>query len=422
MSDDDDYVEGDAGSAPADPPGVIPSDDAPAKRGDDIIDSAHVQDAPVQKIGAHRNAARTAAARKAFAEAVIAAKKNPPPVSEDLEDPEDVALAATEKPAAAELAAAKAQAADPAPAEAAKPPEPVTPPAPSLDPEVRKLREQLAAERQALATERAEIEKAKKAAEPAAVDALSLEDYIDSAPRAYRNWLESMRGDKFASDDEFKAEVADFITQLSSDVLGVPLPETTRVKLEAALARKAVRTHKTIQNRKEAALTARIERERAEAQAKAETEAVEREWSEAAKVLSQQFAAAPDAEGKLAPSPVAKSYPWLAAEDEPGKIVVDVIRAAVIKDGTQLSWQEASKRANDYLSAQAKRYYDKRKPLLAEESAPKPAAAKPAVAAAPAPKLVEAPKPSGESEKWSRDKHLQKTRAAFRQMLAGKPG
>ena len=157
MADDDEYVEGDAGSEAADAPGAVPTDEAPARG--EVIDSVSVQDAPIQRMG--RNTARTVAARKAFAEAVLASKKAPSPVNEDLEDPEDVALAAAEsaKPegAKAELAAAKAAAADPAPVEVAKPAE-VVPPAPSLDPEVRKLREQLAAEREALAAQRAELE------------------------------------------------------------------------------------------------------------------------------------------------------------------------------------------------------------------------------------------------------------------------
>ena len=41
------------------------------------------------------------------------------------------------------------------------------------------------------------------------------------------------------------------------------------------------------------------------------------------------------AEGKPSVAAAAKAYPWMAArEDEPGKIIVDVIRTAVTKDGT----------------------------------------------------------------------------------------
>jgi hypothetical protein len=403
MADDSDYVEGDSNSAPADAPGAVPSDDAPAAPAADVIDSASVQDAPVQRM--NRSTARTAGARKAFADAILANKAKPAAVNEDQEDPEDVALAAAEvKPAAATAPPAAPPPAPPAP----------EPPAPSLHPEVLKLKQQLEAERAALQAERA------AAAPPAPAplpDASSLEDYIDNSPRAYRNWLESMRGEKFTTDDEFKAEVSDFITQMSADVLGVPLPENVRIKLDAAQARKAVRTHKTILAKKEAALAAKMEADRTEATTKAEADRVEAEWSKAATVLSQQFQAQPGADGKPATSQAAAAYPWLAAEDDPGKIVVDVIRAAMTKDGTQLAWQEASKKANDYLAEQAKRYYDKRKPLLATAAAP--AAPKPAVPAAKPAPLPEArvvpPK------KWSRDNHMENTKAAFRQMLTAKP-
>lgn len=416
MADDDDYVEGDSGSAAADAPGVIPTDDdsgRDAKQGG--IDSSSTHDAPV--LHKPRATARTQQARKAFAEAVLASKKeaaSKPPTEADELDPEaPVAAKPADLDAKADIAAAKLAGADVVVAKLAA----VPPPAPSLDPEVRQLREQLKTERDAIAAERtaakAEIEKQKKEVEAARPDTHSLEAYIDSPPSAYRNWLESMRGEKFASDDEFKSEVSDFITMLSSDVLGVPLPENVRVKLDAAQAKKIVRTHKTIQTRKEAAAAAQLEKDRASASEKAEIDRVEHEWGKAASVLSQEFAKQPDAEGKSA----AKTYPWLAAEDDPGKIIVDVIRAAVTKDGTQLSWHEASQRANDYLADTAKKYYDKRRPLLASEPAvAKTSVAKPVEVPAEKPKQPVATEP----KKWSRDRHVETTKAAFRAMIAGK--
>src|SRR5690242_9345216 len=129
MSDDSEYVEGDSSSEPADAPGAVPADTERAEAIGDVIDSVSVHDAPVQKIGAHRNAARTAASKKAFAEAILAHKAKPAADAEV--DPE----------AEPEV---KPQAAVPV---AAAPAAPVIapPPAPSLDPEVRKLKEQLAA-------------------------------------------------------------------------------------------------------------------------------------------------------------------------------------------------------------------------------------------------------------------------------------
>ncbi len=416
MSDDDEYVEGDSGSEPADAPGVVPADDAPAREPvGDTIDSVATHEAPV--LPTKRNTARTVASRKAFAEAIrahAAPKPAEAPKPDDIADPDD------------EPTVAPAPEVKPAPAAAAPPPvAPVAtpPPAPSLDPEVRKIKEQLAADRKALEAERAELAKVKAEPVVAPSDALSLEEYIDSPPKAYRTWLETMRGEKFASDDEFKAEVRDFVTAMSTDVLGVALPENIRAQFDAAQAKKIVRTHKTIQSRREAAAAEKAAKEQAVLTERQEAERVEAEWGRAATVLSQQFAPAMDATNKPVASQAATAYPWLAAEDNPGQVVVDVIRAALNKDGTQLSWQEASKQANAYLESQAKSYYEKRKPLLggaataAAPATPKPAA-KPTAPVTPTPPTAPAPTSRG---KWNRDKHLENTKRAFLASLAQQP-
>jgi hypothetical protein len=425
---DDEYVEGDSSSEPATAPGEVPTDDAAprdAKQGG--FDSTAVSDAPV--IRRSTKTQHTVEARKAFAKAVLENKSKPAAPSTgaaaelaDL-DPETAPIAASDDAAKAKAAGTMAPPPKAADILAATPP-PAAPPAPSLDPEVRRLKEQLAAERQALAAERAEFEKSRQPP-PADVlpDASNLEDYIDHAPRAFRTWLESMRGEKFATDDEFKAEMSDFITQASADVLGVPLPDATRTKLEAALARKAVRTSKVIQTKREAALQAKLEKERKEAEERAANEEVERQWTNAAHVVGQQFAPTQDATGKATASQAAAAYPWLAAEDEPGKIVVDVIRAAMNKDGTQMSWQEASKKANDFLAQQYKTAYERRKPLLGEKPAAPVVtpAAKPAPAETRAPDAAPLPEARVERapQKWTRDKHVESTKAAFRKMISG---
>jgi len=400
MSDEEDFVEGDAGSAEADAPGEVPVDDAPLKReADGVADSASGNALPFRK------GARNAAMRKAFAEAIVANKKAAPPVAEqDVLDPDDDA-----PPAAAAAAAPKPAEAPPKPAEPAK-----APPAPSLDPEVRQLRDQLKADRAKFDAERAEWEKQKTPPPAPAADPVAMiEDYIDSPPRAYRSWLESMRGDKI-SDDDYKTEVKEFITLLSNDVLGVPLPEHVRAQLDATLARKAVATSRQIQSKRDAAAKAKAEQERKAAEEKAAEEAVEREWVQASSVINQQFAPRNGVDGKPQESEAAKEYPWLAAEDEPGKIIVDVIRAAANRDGTQLTWQEASKQANGYLAGQYRSAYGKRKALFE----PPAAAAPPPVAKPKAPPPPVAPPPAVKPDgKWNREKHLENTKAAFRAML-----
>lgn len=426
---DEGFVEGDAGSTAADAPGVVPADDdapraterAALKAG--TFDSTSVtSDAAVLRRPGKN--ARAAESRKAFAEAILASKAK------------NAEVAATARPATDEFdpeaePAAQAVPAAPVPAGAAivAAPAPAAPPAPSLDPEVRRLRDEAKAERDRLNAERAEWDRQRAAppapAAPATPGAPSYEDYVDRPSGAYRNWLESMRGEKFTSDDEFRLEARDFVTSISADVLGVALPEGERNGLESRLARKAVRVSKTAATRREAELAAKSERERSEAETKAAEARVEQEWDTAASHVSQMFAAAAGADGKPVTSSAATSYPWLASYDEPGKIVVDVIRSALVKDGTQLSWQEASKKADEYLAAEAKKFYDKRAPLLAAKPA---AVAKPDVPAPPAPPTKPAPTPAQRvnpqpelATKFSKEKHLQDSLAKFRTAFQPKP-
>lgn len=403
---DDDFVEGDSHSEPAD----APDTETPREAKQGGFDSNSVSDAPVM----HRpkSAARLAESRKAFAEAVLANKAKPDAKpagdSNDILDPDEPAPTA---PIAAKTDVAKTKAA------AIEVPvaKPAAAPAPSLDPEVRALRESLKQERDAIAKERAELEKQRKPAEPAPAAAHrtapdDIEAYLDNAPNAVRSWFEGMRADKM-TDEEFKAEVADLITMLSGDVLGVPLPENVRIKLEAAQAKKMVRTNKVIMSRKEAAAAEKAKQEAATAAEKAEIEQVETGWKKAATNLTAH----------MRTDEPAKAYRWLAAEDDPGAAIVDVIRSAMNKDGTQLAWHEAAKLADDYLRDNAKGYFEKRKALFSDEPVP---AAKPAPAAAkPAEKPVDrspvTPTPSGNA-RWNNDKHREATRAAFRAQLAVK--
>lgn len=437
---DTEYAEGDSGSEAADAPGAIPAEDTGNSVAERIkrdassgFESTVVTDdiAVVRRPGKN---ARAAESRKAFAEAILASKKAnaelttqaAPAKPADEFDPE-----ADPAPAAAAAAVAPKPPIAPKPAATVAPeatvtaaPAPTTPPpAPSLDPEVRKLREEMKAAREQLA---AELEKAKAAAatpaQTAAVaDAMNYEDYVDRPSSAYRNWLETMRGEKFASEDEFKLEARDFITSIGADVLGVTLSDIERNSLETRMARKAVRVSKTVASKREQEAAARAERERAEAETKAQTERIEQEWSKAAEQVSAMFSPIAGADGKPAQSAAAAAYPWLATVDDktPGEVVVDVIRAAMAKDGTQLSWQEASKKANDYLEAEWKRGYAKRQALLSPAApvTPKPTA-KPAAPTPSAPAISPSqrvnPSPVDTNGKFSKDKHRENTLAAYR--------
>lgn len=430
MADDDDgYVEGDAGSEPADAPGTVPADDAPArpKSNEGGFDSSVATEGSKIQTTAQMRAQRQAQGRKLFAEAMLAGKKEAakPAAAKPASEPDVLDPEAPIPPAAQQqIAAAKAAAAP-----AAEVPPAVAPPAPGLDPEVRQLRESLKADRAKLDAERAEWEKQRhaEAAKPAeqTPDALSLERYLDSSAGAFRAWLEAMRGEKL-TDEDFKSEASDFVTQLSGDVLGVPLPDAMRTALEAKLARKSVKTFKTIQEKRSAEAAKRAEAERAAAEEKAANEHMEAEWGKAAGALSQQFAPQPDATGTPQVSAAAKAYPWLAIREEPGKHIVDVIRSQLKADGTQLTWQEASKRANDFLADSAKQFVEKHRallaPLLAPPAKPAPAAApaaKPAapIAAVPAVPAQPAATPAA-PRKYSREREREQVKAAFRAKLA----
>lgn len=355
---------------------------------------------PIKRSG---RAIPRAASLKHLAEAVAATKDQSAP------DDEFEPVNAPPLKTAAPVARAAPPPADPEPVIEVTRETP--PPAPSLDAEVMRLRRDAAAERQAVADERAAI-----AAERAEFDrSRSTDDmydeYVDAPSKAFRKWAESIRGEKFASDDEFKSEAADFITLLSGDVMGVPLPENVRIRLEAQNAKKAVKAFKTQGARREAQEVARREQER-----------VDREYQRAADMIGQQFAPGSEA---------AKSYAWLAAEESPGKLVVEVIQSAFKKDGTQLNWQSASKLANDYLKSQNLAHYDRRKVLL---SAP-PATAveaksgkQDATRESAAGTLQATPKPAAAVEtqpapekgaRWTAENHRRKTREAFRGMKHG---
>ena len=298
------------------------------------IDSASVQsDAPTLQVPAHRSAARTSAARAAFRE-MLAKSKDTDVAHDDDGDPVQVA------------------------------PEPAKPTEAVGDDELERLREQLAAERERRSYESTEPEQRGP----------DLEAYIDAPHRSYRSWLESMRGEAL-SDEDFKSEAVDFITAISTEVLGVPLPPNVKAKFDAAQARKMIRTSKTTAAKREAM-----------AREKSEAAAVEREWAKAATTLDRHFKPGSEA---------ARTYPWLAAEDSPGQLITDTIREAG-SQGTTLTWEEASKKIDSHLAEQAKRREARRKPLPAT---------------APTEKAPAAPSTPG---RWSRAAHLRQSLEAFK--------
>lgn len=369
---------------------------------------------------------QTEATRKAMAATIAAFKadKLAHPEGEDegdfgpTEEDEVLAPGATRvKPKAAVDVVAPVEPAAVAPPEVAPvitdpTPKIELPPAPSLDPEVTWLRKTLSDERTQLqkqiTDERAQLTKDREAFEAkrdSASKAVDYEAYLESAPKSYRGWLEEMRGEKM-TDDEFRQEAADFVTLMSSDVLGVKLPDDVRSRIEAQLARKAVSAYKAKDSRQKMLETN-----------KRETEQVEAQWRQSAASVDAHFRGDEAAR---------TTYKYLATEESPGTIVIDVIRSALTRDGTKLSWDAASKLADEYLGKQAKAYYEKRKHLLVEQQQAKAVEAPPGrppgtqVVRAPAPKPEPLPPPvtpPPTTGKWNPEEHRRATRRAFAQVF-----
>jgi hypothetical protein len=203
------------------------------------------------------------------------------------------------------------------------------------DAETAKLRQEIA-DRQA----QLEAREAKLLEQERAGDLAKLrETYFDKGAPAI---VEILKKWSSADGDELKDEIADLITDLSIHI-GVDVPREVRDALENRRTRKGVKVWKAEQER--------TVKEQAAAAEKAQEE---QNRVKVMGILSQEISKAEHVE----------RFPWLVAEPNPGQIILDVVEAAKAADGTKLTWQEAAKRANDYLKTESLAYFDKRKHLL----------------------------------------------------------
>jgi len=232
---------------------------------------------------------------------------------------------------------------------AAKPasaaPSPSTAPAPSLDPAI-------AQERQRLAQMREELDQrtAKLAERETTGDLAKLADkYYADQGAAIVDLIKQWTG--ATTDDQVNTELGDLITVLS-ERLGVPLTAETK---QALSGRRTL-----AQARRELAKVGAREREMQE-RSERDQQALGR----------QRAATAIGAE--LAKTEHTAKFPWLAAEDNAGQLVVDVYDHALKTEGKQLHWTEAAQRANDFLQRQATQWSAKRSHLLTTAK-PAPAA------------------------------------------------
>lgn len=380
MSDDDEpAITGDM--EPELVPGTLADDDAP--------DAFEAGAPAVGVTKLHRGVPRTEATRAAMAEmmARFAAERGD-------EDDEELVAAGDDAPAGAPVVA--------------KPAAPVVAPAPTLDPEVGKLREQMTARMVELDKREQTLLEREQSGDLARLGDLFAERPLDAMREVLKLWVGPL------DDAAFTAELADLVAELMP-AAGFSVKDDVKARLEQKRATKYVKRFKDTQLRTEQ-LSAKKQQQAAE----------EAEWTRAAGQLGTH----------LATTEVAPKYPWLMSEESPGQIVIDVIRAAQRRDGTNLKWDEAAQKANDYLKTQASAYIDKRKHLLnaapakagdaaggkTERAQGDPSGIRRSrtlsnVAAASTTTTQPATPPDKPvvNGKWSREAHRRQTRAAFAQ-------
>jgi hypothetical protein len=231
-------------------------------------------------------------------------------------------------------------------AKAETPPDPqLAPPPPSPtpgqpDPEIARIKAEIADRQAALEAREKQIAETERTG-----DLAKLRDvYFDKGAPAVVEILKKWSG--LADGDELKDEIADLITDLSIHI-GVDVPQAVRESLENRRTRKGVKVWKAEQERV------------AKEQAQAQETAKERENRVRVMGILQQ---------EITKAEHANRYPWLSAEPNAGEIILDVVEEALAKDGTKLKWDEAAKRANDYLQQQSLAWFGSRKHLLVTDS------------------------------------------------------
>ncbi len=245
--------------------------------------------------------------------------------------------------------------------------------------------------------------------------------YFEKGAVAVRDMLKGWLG-KDATEDDIRQEVADLITDLSVQVLGVEVPSEIRAKMDTKRALRSVKVLKDSISESEAQKAKRAEQER-EAEGRKLT----------IHTLNQEI--------KNTSKDYAKQFPYLMAENDPGELVFLTAEKQYKKDGTVLQWTEAAKRVDEHLRKEVSAFIDKRKHLIS---------AAPATAGAPANGQRERPQgdpqgirrshtltnaatgttttttppvpdPPVQGGKWSREAHRANTRSKFRNAFTADP-
>jgi len=267
------------------------------------------------------------------------------------DDMDDLDLGQQERPALPEQKPAPRAEVAPAPD---KPAPGATPPAPSLDPAVLEKRREL--DQRA-----AELDQREQQLATRERDGEAQRIYDGYAERTVPTVIDLVkRSLGIDKDEDIKSEIADLVSALSGEVLGVELPPEVRAAMDNKRTKRLVLNHERRLTEREAAL----ERKRIEAETTAQR-------GEAMRRLDAHFGSD---EGK-------KQYPWLARESNAGQIVVEWIEGQMRRDGKDakpMAWAEAAKLANQVLEQRTRKHYELRRDLLNNGTDQKPTTAKPA--------------------------------------------
>jgi hypothetical protein len=413
--DDDDEVAIDEGMEPESLTGDAPSsgdDDDDYDDGDDDVAAAAVTQArggnaslvetprTVRRISDKTRALMMEAAKKIKASGGVAEDDLEPLDHEELEqEPADHAKTSNEldaygnpiKPAAPALKAGE------------QPPPAITPPpVPALDPEVSKLREEFNTRIKELDQREQQLSARELEGDLAQLG----EQYLEAGAPAIVSVLKRWIGAN-ATEEELQTEVADLIADLSKHVLGADIPEAIEARIERRRVKRLVSHNKTTQ-----------ERVTQEAAKKQEIAQAAENRVRVGAVLNQEIAKTENAQ----------AYKFLAVEPEAGLIIYDIVEQQRQKDGTQLSWTEAAKRANDYLEKQSRAWFDKRAHLLATSTAAPSANGQQQRSsqggqqvrsqAAPQQPPQRAPRPAQPEKPWNAEEHRKQIKAKHRKAFA----
>lgn len=340
--DDDDEVALDGGMEPEAPNGTLAGDESDMDEGDGDGDGALETMTVSRGGGASRvetpKGTRPVSAKVRQMIADIAKQTKAAPDDGD----EDVAIGGEEmEPAHGKGKAAPALLAGSTQAGAAGSQQATTaaPPAPSLDPEVTKLREtytarmaELDAREQALADQAAASD----------FGALAEEYTEKGGAGVVVKLLKKFSG---LDGDALKEEVADLVTALSMSELGVDVPPEVRDRLDRKITSRALKAMKEGLSKRE------------QDAAKQREQAQETEKRNYAVHLLREELKKPDH---------STAYPHLAAEDDPGTLIVELYERRIKegRDPKAYQWSHAAKEVNDYLEKQGRAWFDKRAHLF----------------------------------------------------------